>query len=124
NKRDSRDWAGAVDPIRQYRVTAPRESSGDLSISAGAVSRRFARSPELSRPQKDSDRWAVRGETVMAWLLSMVALSLVMTALTVAELRQPAKTTAFARLDLIFVVVTFTVSLIYGLMLLAAAIPP
>src|SRR5262249_43141982 len=110
NKRDSRDWAGAVDPIRQYRVTAPRESSGDLSISAGVVSRRFARSPELSRPQKDRDRWAVRGETVMAWLLSMGALSLVMTALTVAELRQPAKRTVFARFVFLFVVASFRFS--------------
>jgi len=53
----------------------------------------------------------------------MVALSLVMTILTIAELRQPAKARAFRRLDLIFVAVTFAVSLIYGLMLLAAAIP-
>ena len=60
----------------------------------------------------------------MAWLLSMVALSLVMTVLTVAELRQPVKASAFGRPDLIFVVVIFAVSLLYGLTLLAAAIPP
>ena len=60
----------------------------------------------------------------MPWLLSMVALSLVMTVLTIAELRQPAKAKAFGRPDLIFVVVTFTVAFIYGLMLLATTIPP
>jgi hypothetical protein len=54
----------------------------------------------------------------------MVALSLVMTVLTVTELRQPTKARTFGRPDLIFVVVTFAVSLMYGLMLLAAAIPP
>jgi hypothetical protein len=60
----------------------------------------------------------------MAWLVSMVALSLVMTVLTVVELRQPAKAKAFSRPDLIFVVVTFAVALIYGLTLLAAKILP
>jgi len=65
----------------------------------------------------------VLGETVMAWLLSMVVLSLVMTVLTIAELRRSAKARAFRRPDLIFVAVTFAISFIYGLMLLAAAIP-
>ena len=55
----------------------------------------------------------------MPWLFSMVALSLVMTVLTIAELRQPAKARAFGRPDLIFAVVTFAVSLIYGVILLA-----
>ena len=58
----------------------------------------------------------------MPWLLSMVALSLVMTVLTIAELRQPAKARAFGRPDLIFAVVTFAVSLIYGVILLATTI--
>jgi hypothetical protein len=67
----------------------------------------------------------------MGWTIGIVALSLVMTFLTVAELRQPAKTTlSLPALTLgdrvigIFVVVTFTVAFINGLILLAANILP
>jgi hypothetical protein len=67
----------------------------------------------------------------MGWTIGIVALSLVMTVLTVAELRQPAKTTlSLPALTLgdrvigIFVVVTFSVAFINGLILLAANIVP
>ena len=67
----------------------------------------------------------------MGWIIGIVALSLVMTALTIAELRQPAKTTlSLPALTLgdrvigIFVVVTFSVAFVNGLILLAAKILP
>ena len=67
----------------------------------------------------------------MGWTIGIVALSLVMTVLTVAELRQPVKTTlSLPALTLgdrvigIFVVVTFTVAFINGLIILAANILP
>ena len=67
----------------------------------------------------------------MGWTIGIVALSLVMTVLTVAELRQPVKTTLnLPALSLgdrvigIFVVVTFTVAFINGFILLAAKILP
>ena len=74
----------------------------------------------------------IRGDAIMGWTIGIVALSLVMTVLTVAELRQqPAKTTlSLPALTLgdrvigIFVVVTFTVAFINGLILLAANILP
>ena len=67
----------------------------------------------------------------MGWTIGIVALSLVMTVLTIAELRQPVKTTlSLPALTLgdrvigIFVVVTFTVAFINGLILLAANMLP
>ena len=65
------------------------------------------------------------GETVMAWIISIVALGSVMTALTLAELRQPARANALPGLtvgDRViagFVLVTFTLAFVNGLMLLA-----
>ena len=71
------------------------------------------------------------GETIMGWTIGIVALSLVMTVLTIAELRQPVKTTlslpALTLGDRVigaFVVVTFSVAFINGLILLAANILP
>jgi hypothetical protein len=70
------------------------------------------------------------GETVMAWIIAIVALSLVMTALTLAELRQPVGANALPRLTVgdrviaVFVLVTFTVGLVNGLMLLAVKTLP
>jgi len=63
----------------------------------------------------------------MGWLMSFVVLSLAMTILTIATLRQSIKTSAFTlsvlnagdRLISVFVVSTFTVAFIYGLTLLA-----
>ena len=73
----------------------------------------------------------VFGETIMGWTIGIVALSLVMTVLTIAELRQPVKTTlslpALTLGDRVigaFVVVTFSVAFINGLILLAANILP
>jgi hypothetical protein len=67
----------------------------------------------------------------MGWTIGIVALSLVMTVLTIAELRQPVKSTLSLpaltvgdRMIGIFVVVTFTVAFINGLILLAANILP
>jgi hypothetical protein len=67
----------------------------------------------------------------MGWTIGIVALSLVMTVLTVAELRQPVKTTlSLPALTLadrvigIFVVVTFAVAFVNGLILVAAKILP
>jgi len=67
----------------------------------------------------------------MGWTIGFVALSLLMTALTIAELRQPAKTTLSLpaltlgdRVISVFVVVTFTVAFVNGLILLAANILP
>jgi hypothetical protein len=67
----------------------------------------------------------------MGWTIGMVALSLVMTVLTIAELRQPTKATlSLPALTLgdrvigIFVVVTFSVAFVNGLILVAAKILP
>ena len=67
----------------------------------------------------------------MGWTIGIVALSLIMTVLTIAELRQPVKTTlslpALTLGDRVigaFVVVTFSVAFINGLILLAANILP
>jgi hypothetical protein len=67
---------------------------------------------------------------VMDWLIFFVAVSLTMTALTTAALRQSIKKSEFMlaalitreRLVSIFVVSTFTVASIYGLSLLAAKV--
>ena len=67
----------------------------------------------------------------MGWTIGMVALSLVMTVLTIAELRQPTKATLRLpaltlgdRVIGIFAVVTFTVAFVNGLILVAAKILP
>ena len=67
----------------------------------------------------------------MGWTIGIVALSLVLTVLTIAELRQPVKTTlSLPALTLgdrvigVFVVVTFTVAFVNGLILVAAKILP
>ena len=73
-----------------------------------------------------------RGETVMGWIIGIVALSLTMTVLTIAELRQATKTNALSvpapslgdRVIGTFVVVTSTVALVSGLTLLAAKVLP
>jgi predicted S18 family serine protease len=68
----------------------------------------------------------------MGWIIAIVALSLVMTVLTIAELRQPVRTNVSSvpalnigdRVIGIFVVITFAVALINGLMLVAVKILP
>jgi hypothetical protein len=65
-------------------------------------------------------------EAVMGWITAVVALGLVMTVLTVAELRQSAKGNTIKLTDLsvgdhviaAFVLFTSTIALIYGLVLL------
>ena len=59
----------------------------------------------------------------MGWIISLVALSLVMTILTIADLRLPTKMVALGeRVIALFVAVTFAGGFIYGLALLAARI--
>ena len=58
----------------------------------------------------------------MTWTLAVVALSLAMTVLAIIELRQPIKANALRLPDRLFVVVTFSIAFIYGLVLLAAKI--
>ena len=68
----------------------------------------------------------------MEWTIAIVALSLVMTVLTIAELRQPVKTATLSlpgltfgdRVIGVFVVVTFAVAFVNGLIILAANILP
>jgi hypothetical protein len=68
----------------------------------------------------------------MGWTIGIVALSLVMTVLTIVELRQPAKTSTLSvpalslgdRVIGGFVVITFTVAFVNGLILLAVKILP
>jgi hypothetical protein len=68
----------------------------------------------------------------MGWIIALVALGLVMTALTVAELRQPVRTnsvklpefTVGDRVIAVFVLVTFTLAFVNGLMLLAVRTLP
>ena len=68
----------------------------------------------------------------MGWIIGIAALSLAMTVLTIAELRQPVKTNGPSmpvpslgdRVIGIFVVVTCTVAFVDGLILLAAKILP
>jgi hypothetical protein len=67
----------------------------------------------------------------MGWIIGLVALSLVMTLLTIVELRQPVQTTLSVpaltlgdRVIGAFVVVTFSVAFINGLILLAFKILP
>ena len=62
----------------------------------------------------------------MGWIIGLVALSLIMSLLTIVELRQPVKTTlslpALTLGDRVigaFVVVTFSVAFVNGLILLA-----
>jgi len=58
----------------------------------------------------------------MTWIIAIVALSLAMTVLAIAELRSPAKASALRLPDRVFVVATSTVAFLYGLTLLAAKI--
>jgi len=60
----------------------------------------------------------------MSWIIAIVVLSLVMAALSIAELWQPVKANVLKMPDQIFAVVTFSVIFIYGLLLLAAKIVP
>jgi hypothetical protein len=68
----------------------------------------------------------------MGWTIGIVALSLVMTVLTIAELRQPVKASTLSvpafgfgdRVIGVFVIVTFSVAFVNGLILLAAKILP
>ena len=67
----------------------------------------------------------------MGWIIGLVTLSLVMTLLTIVELRQPVKTTlSLSALTLgdrvigAFVVVTFSVAFVNGLILLALKVLP
>jgi len=72
------------------------------------------------------------GETIMGWIIVIVALSLVMTVLVIAGLRQPAKANALSvpaaslgdRVIGVFVAVTFTVAFVNGLILLATRVLP
>ena len=64
----------------------------------------------------------------MGWIIAIVALSLVMTVMTIAELRRPASTSAFQlpeftvadRVITLFVLGTFTLAIVNGLILVAA----
>jgi hypothetical protein len=58
----------------------------------------------------------------MSWIIAIVAVSLVMGVLTIAELRQPVKANVLRMPDQIFAVLTFSAIFIYGLVLLAAKI--
>jgi hypothetical protein len=68
----------------------------------------------------------------MGWIIGIVALSLTMTVLTIAELRQAARTNALSvpvsslgdRVIGIFVVVTSAVAFVDGLILVAAKMLP
>jgi hypothetical protein len=68
------------------------------------------------------------GETVMGWIIALVALALAMTALTLAELRQPViganaiklpEFTVGDRVIAAFVLLTFSLAFVNGLVLLA-----
>jgi hypothetical protein len=60
----------------------------------------------------------------MSWIIVIVAVSLIMAVLTIAELRQPVKANVLRMPDQIFAVLTFSAIFIYGLVLLAAKILP
>jgi hypothetical protein len=73
------------------------------------------------------------GETVMGWVIAIVALSLVMTVMTVAELRpRPVKAstvqlpelTSADRAIAVFVLAMFTLAIANGLILVAAKTLP
>jgi hypothetical protein len=57
----------------------------------------------------------------MIWATASVALGLLMTVLVIAELRQPVGN-ALKMPDRLFVAATFTVALVYGVLLLAAKV--
>jgi hypothetical protein len=65
---------------------------------------------------------AIFGETVMSWTIAIVAISLAMAVLTIAELWQPVKVNALRMPDQIFAAITFSIIFIYGLVLIAAKI--
>jgi hypothetical protein len=68
----------------------------------------------------------------MGWTIGIVALSLVMTVLTIAELRQPVRTSTLSvpapslgdRVIGVFIVITFTVAFVNGLILVAVKVLP
>jgi hypothetical protein len=70
------------------------------------------------------------GEAVMAWIIAILALGLLMTALTVMELRQPVRAsvikfrnfTVADRVITVFVIGTFTVAFVSGLIVLASTV--
>jgi hypothetical protein len=59
----------------------------------------------------------------MIWATGSMALGLLMTALVIAELRQP-DGNAFKMPDRLFVAATFTIAFVYGVILLAAKVFP
>jgi hypothetical protein len=68
---------------------------------------------------------------VMGWIIAVVALSLVMSVLTISELRRPVATSTVQlpklavadRIVVLFALSTFTLAIINGLMLVGAALP-
>jgi hypothetical protein len=58
----------------------------------------------------------------MSWIIAVVAVSLTMAVLTIAELWQPVKVNALRMPDQIFAALTFSIIFIYGLVLLASKI--
>jgi len=68
----------------------------------------------------------------MEWIIAIVALSLVMTVLTVAELRRPVKASTIQLPELtladraiaVFALATFTLAIVNGLVLIAAKTLP
>ena len=58
----------------------------------------------------------------MSWIIAIVAISLAMAVLTIAELWQPVKVNALRMPDQIFAAITFSIIFIYGLVLIAAKI--
>jgi hypothetical protein len=67
------------------------------------------------------------GETVMGWIVAVVALSLVMTVMTIAELRKPVSASTIEvpalsladRVIALFALGTFTLATVNGLILVA-----
>jgi hypothetical protein len=72
------------------------------------------------------------GDTVMGWIFAIVALSLVMTVMTIAELRRPVSTntvqlpefTVADRAIAVFVLGIFTLAILNGIVLVAARTLP
>lgn len=58
----------------------------------------------------------------MSWIIVVVAMSLAMAVLTIAELWQPVKVNALRMPDQIFAAITFSIIFVYGLVLLASKI--
>ena len=123
-----------VEPVAPYRIARWEKALGSgqglYSVLALPSPQSFphqtvALGLQLSALQNVNSRQTFSAETVMGWTLAVVALGLVLTALTIAEVSPPVRAMTFGhRVIIVFVLSTCILAIVTGLVLLAAETLP